>query len=156
MAWEFPNIISASLVAQLVSEGLVKYSLGNPKVEFSVPIHWFDELEIFNNIRIQDPFGMSTTGAGEQGRYYYIESLDYDFMGDKIDVVAVDLQYILRRYFILGDEGVQALNWSSAGETDRMFGYLADETGGPDSDQVLFADGEPGKALVDEGILEDY
>ncbi|MCK4759024.1 MAG: hypothetical protein KAT69_03200 [Candidatus Aminicenantes bacterium] len=150
MAWQFPNLISETLVEQLITEGLLKYSLGDPKIEFSVPIHWFDELEIFHNIRIQDPFGMSTTGAGEKGRYYYIETLSYDFMADKIDVVAVDLQYILRRYFILGDEGAQALNWSSAGESDRMYGYLCDE----DTDR--FADGEPGKALVDEGILENY
>ncbi len=156
MAWEFPNIISQSLVDQLIAEGLIKYNQGDPKIEFSVPIHWFDELEIFHNIRIQDPFGMSTTGAGEQGRYYYIETLDYDFMADKIHVVAVDLQFVLRRHFVLGDEGVQSLNWSSAGEADRMFGYLCTETGGLNSDQFLFADGEPGKALVDEGILEDY
>ena len=150
MAWQFPNIISETLIERLVAEGLLKYSLGDPKIEFSVPIHWFDELEIFHNIRIQDPFGMSTTGAGEQGRYYYIETLDYDFMNDKINVIAVDLQFILRRYFVLGDEGSLASNWSSAGESDRMFGYLCDE------DTDIFADGEPGKILVDESILEDY
>lgn len=148
--WHFPFITSSTLVDLLVAEGLQQYSYGDPKLEFSVPLHFFDELDTFYNFRWQDLLGMSTTGAGESGRYYYIESLTYDFMGDKINVVAIDLQYILRRYFVLGDETTLASNWSAAGEDDRMFGYLCDETAN------LFADGEPGKALVDEGFLEDY
>ncbi|MCK4648098.1 hypothetical protein KAT51_01100 [bacterium] len=95
--------------------------------------------------------GPSATGAGQQGRYYYIESLDYDFMGDKINVVAIDLQYMLSRHFVLGDETSLASNWSSAGEADRMFGYLCDENANPLA--WHFADGAPGKALMDEGIL---
>lgn len=152
--WQFPFIISATLVQQLIAEGLLQYSLGNPKVEFPIPLHFFDKLDIFYAFRLQDLMGLSTTGAGEQGRYYYIESLSYDFMGDKINVVGIDLQYILRRYFILGDETALASNWSSASEPDRMFGYLCDETDNPKA--WHFADGEPGKALVNEGILEDY
>jgi len=147
---QYPFIISATLVQELVTEGLIQYGRGDPKVRFPVPLHFFDELDIFYNFRLQDLMGLSSSGAGEQGRYYYIESLDYDFMGDKINVVGIDLQYILRRYFILGDETVLASNWSSAGEPDRMFGYLCDE------DILRFADGEPGKALVNEGLLEDY
>lgn len=154
--WQFPFIISASLVQTLVAEGLLQYSLGDPRVEFPVPIHFFDELDVFYNFRLQDLAGLSPTGAGEKGRYYYIESLTYDYMADQINVVAIDLQYILRRYFILGDESILASNWSAASEEDRIFGYLCDETKGPDSDQFQFDDGQPGKALVDEGILEDY
>jgi len=150
MGWQLPFIISATLVQHLVDEGLLQYSHGDPKVSFPVPLHFFDKLDIFYNFRLQDLMGLSTTGAGELGRYYYIENLDYDFMGDQIMVTAIDLQYILRRYFILGDETLLASNWSSAGEPDRMFGYLCDET------NDRFADGEPGKALIDENILEDY
>jgi len=148
--WEFPFIISSTLVDQLIKEGLIEYSHGDPKLKFTVPIHFFDEIDVFFNFRWQDLLGISSTGAGESGRYYFIESLTYDFMGDKINIVAKDLQYILRRYFILGDEGALASNWSAAGEADRMWGYLCDET----TDR--FADGDPGKALVDEGILENY
>lgn len=151
--WQFPFIISSTLVDQIVAEGLVQYSGGDQKLRFPVPIHFFDELDIFYNMRWQDLLGLSSSGAGEAGRYYYIESLDYDFPGDRINVVAIDMQYILKRYFILGDEGVIASNWSSASDTDKIFGYLCDETGGPDSDIFLFADGDTGKALVDEGIL---
>lgn len=153
---QYPFIISATLVQDLVAEGLLKYSHGNPKVTFPVPLHFFDELDTFYNFRLQDLMGLSSTGAGEAGRYYYIESLDYDFMGDRIMVTAIDLQYILRRYFILGDETTLASNWSAASEADRMYGYLCSETEGPDSDQFQFADGAPGKALVNEGLLEDY
>lgn len=153
---QYPFIIAADLIADIVAEALLKYGLGNPKVEFSVPLHFFDELDTFYNFPLQDPMGLSSTGAGEQGRWYYIESLDYDFMGDKIKVVAIDLQYILKRYFILGDEALLASNWSSASENDRIFGYLCSETEGPNSDLFQFADGAPGKALVNEGLLEDY
>lgn len=151
---QYPFIISADLVKDLVAEGLLQYSHGDPRVEFQVPLHFFDELDIFYNFRLQDLMGLSSSGSGELGRYYYIESLDYDFMGDKINVVAIDLQYILRRYFVLGDETALASNWSSVGEADRMFGYLCDETDNPKA--WHFADGAPGKALINEGILEDY
>lgn len=154
--WELPFIISSTLVDQLIAEELVQYSLGSPKLKFSVPLHFFDEIDIFHNMRWQDLMGLSSTGVGEKGRYYYIESLEYDFMGDQINVIAIDMQYILKRYFILGDETALASNWSSASESDKVFGYLCDETQGLNSDQSLFANGEPGKALVDEGILEDY
>lgn len=148
---QYPFIVSSTLIDQLATEKLTQYSHGDPKLKFSVPIHFFDELDIFYNMRWQDLMGISSTGAGEAGRYYYIESMDYDFMGDKINVVAIDLQYILRRYFILGDETALASNWSSASESDRIYGYLCDETDNPKA--WHFADGEPGKALVNEGLL---
>lgn len=147
---QYPFIVSSTLIDELIAEALSKYSLGNPKVEFSVPLHFFDKLDTFQNFRLQDLMGPSTTGAGEQGRYYYIESLEYDFMGDEIKVVAIDLQYLLSRDFVLGDETLLAANWSSASVEDRMYGYLCNETG------WMFADGEPGKALINEGLLEDY
>jgi hypothetical protein len=151
---QYPFIISATLIKDLVAEGLLKYSLGNPKIKFPVPLHFFDELDTFYNFRFQDLMGLSATGTGELGRYYYIESLTYDFMADEIQVVAIDLQYILKRYFILGDETTLASNWSSASEIDRMFGYLCDETATPVA--FHFADGAPGKALVNEGLVEGY
>jgi hypothetical protein len=151
---QYPFIISATLIQDLIAEGLLKYSLGNPTIKFPVPLHFFDELDTFYNFRLQDLMGLSASGAGELGRWYYIEHLDYDFMGDQIMVTAIDLQYILKRYFILGDETTLASNWSSASEVDRMFGFLCDETANPKA--WHFADGAPGKALVNEGLLEDY
>lgn len=146
---------SSTLVAQLVRERLQKYGYGGQILHFDLDMHWFTKLDIFHNFQYQDPLGLSSTGAGEQGRYYYVESMDYDFMAGKIRVSAIDLQFLLRQYFILGDEAALAANWSSAGEPDRMYGYLCDETLGV-SGEGEFADGEPGKILVDENILEDY
>lgn len=161
---QYPFIISASLIEQLIAEGLTQYSSGDPKVKFPVPLHFFDKLDVFYTFRLQDLMGLSATGGGEQGRYYYIEHLDYDFMGDQIMVTAIDLQYVLSRYFVLGDETALASNWSSAGPADRMFGYLCDEAQGPEpagsggqyTGTPQFADGEPGKALINEGLVEDY
>lgn len=140
--WHFPNIISATLIQKLVAEGLLKYSLGDPKLKFTVPLYLFDELDVFHTFRWQDLMGISSTGAGEAGRYYYIESMDYDFMGDQINVVAVDLQYFLGRQFLLGDETILASNWSAASEADKMFGYLCDG--------LRFDNGDPGKSLLTE------
>lgn len=146
--WEFPNIISATLIQKLVAEGLLKYSFGDPKLTFSVPLYLFDVLDIFYTFRWQDLMGLSITGVGEAGRYYYIESMDYDFMGDKMNVVAIDLQYFLRRHFLLGDETVLASNWSAASEPDKMFGYLCDG--------LRFDNGDPGKSLSNEGNVGGY
>lgn len=145
---DYPWTDSTTLIDQLALEALMKRGWGDPKLEFSIPISWIDDFDILSNFRYQNPFGLSLTGAGEQARYYYIESITYDFIGQKMDIVAVDLQFLLTAYFILGDENLLAANWATAGEPDRMFGYLCDEATGE------FADGELGKILVDENILE--
>lgn len=152
---DYPYFTSQTLVDQLVKEYLKKYNYGDQKLEITLDMSWFNKLDVFYNFRYQDPEGLSATGAGETGRYYYVENIDYDFMAGKMKVTAIDLQFLLRQYFILGDEGSLASNWSSAGEPDRMFGYLCDETLGA-SGEGEFADGEPGKILVDENILEGY
>ena len=144
---DFPWTDSATLVEWLVQEALLKRGWGDPKLHLPLPINWIDEFDVFSNFRFQDPFGLSLTGAGEQGRYYYIESITVDFMGQKLDIVAVDLQFLLSQYFVKGDETLLAANWNIAGPADRMFAYKCDETTGK------FADGEPGKILVDENIL---
>lgn len=147
---EKPWVTLKALVDQLVNEDLLKFRFGDAVVTLPLPIQFLDELDLFGNFRLQDPMGLGASGSGEVGRYYYVKKLNIDFMRGKIDVTAVDLQFLLRQYFMLGDETVQAAAWASATEADRMYGYLCDETSGQ------FADGEPGKILVDENILEDY
>lgn len=152
---DYPNFTSPTLVAQLVRERLKRLGHGMPRLEIDLDLHWFDELDVFYNFRYQDPLGLSTTGAGESGRFYYVEDLNWDYMAGKIKVTAVDLEYLLGEYFILGDEGALALNWDVAGRSDRMYGYLCDENLGA-AGAGEFDDGEPGKILIDENILEDY
>lgn len=149
-AWEFPWTDSQSMVQQRLLDELFKFGYGDQKLEFEIPLSWINDIDIFTNFRFQDPYGLSRTGAGETGRYYYVESIDYDFQAQKMKITAIDLQWLLRQYFILGDEDDLAVNWSTANESERMFGYLCDEY------EDKFADGEPGKKLVDENILESY
>ena len=139
---------SDTLVASRLVEELHRYGYGNKKITFPVSFDWFDKLDIFLNFRLENPWGISADGSGETGRYYYIEALDYDFIGNRIMVTAIDLQWLLRQYFILGDEGDHEALWDNAVESSRMYGYLANELTG------LFSDGEPGKILIDEGKLE--
>lgn len=144
---DYPHTTSQTLVDQLALETLIKRGWGDPVLEFPVPISWIDELDILSSFRFQNPFGLSLTGAGEQARYYYVISMAYDFLGEKIDIIAVDLQFLLTQYCIKGSESVLAANWNIAGQADRMFLYGCNEATGK------FDDGEPGKILVSENIF---
>jgi len=145
--WLFPWVTSASWMAQRLSEELLKLSYGNQKLLITIPLNMLNDVDIFSNFRYQDPFGLSLSGGGESGRYYYIESLSYNHEGQSIAVVAVDLQWLLRQYFILGDRDALADLWADAGEADRMFGYLCDRV------TKKFADGEPGKIVRDRNLI---
>lgn len=129
-----------AMVDQRALEELLKRGQGDLKVKFSLPMCFIDSIDIFTNFRLQDPYGLSQTGKGEQGRYYYIERLDYDFMNHQINVTAVDLQYLLRQCIILGPCTIEE-NWMLATESERMYGYLCDCT------TDAFPDGEPCKML---------
>lgn len=146
--WSFPWTTSESMVSQRMTEELLKRGFGDPKVEFPVSMKKFvDTLDIFSNFRLQDPWGLSKTGEGERGRYYYVESLSYDPQNEKIDVVGIDMQWLLRQYFIFGDRNALPHLWANSEEADRMFGYFCNrETG-------LFADLEPGKFWADRKTI---
>lgn len=142
--WDLPWTDSDVLVNRRVVEELLKRSYGEPKIEFTIPINWVDEFDIFTNLRYQDPFGVHPTGLGEYGRYYYVESLTYDFLRGTITVSAVDLQFILRQCMILSDCSdfpPANFDWPSASQEERMFAYIGDC--GTES----FSDGEPLKKL---------
>jgi hypothetical protein len=140
---ELPWTTLPAMVDRRLSEELLKLGYGDRKVSFSVPLSWLDDLDLFANIRLQDPFGSDAGGVGEMGHYVYVESMAVDIQGNKIDVVARDYQWVLRAYLVLGDRGSIADNWATADESDRMFAYLCDRTTG------YFADGQPGKILAD-------
>jgi len=130
-----------TMVDQRALEELLKRGRGNPKVEFSLSMCFIDSIDIFTNFRLQDPFGVSQAGTGELGRYYYIERLDYDFMNHRINVKAVDMQYLLSQCIILGVCADIPPDWPDADEGQRMFGYLCDCA------TDAFPDGEPCKML---------
>lgn len=136
--WDFAWTYSEVLIAERINEELLKRGQGDLKVEFSLPINWIDEFDIFTNLRLQEPFGLDSRSIppverGEQGRYYYIESLTYDWMNQKINVVAVDLQFILRQIMVVADcaavvAGTMADKWENASESDKMYAYVGDCT----------------------------
>lgn len=144
---DFPWITLNALADQRALEELLKRGQGDLKVKFPLPLRWFGQLDALSNFRLQDTFGLSTSGAGEVGRYYSVESITYDLLEGKLDIIAADMQWLLRQYCVAGDEDALATNWSSAGEADRMYCYACNELSGD------FADGELGKILVDESLL---
>lgn len=141
--YDIPWVISSVFIDEWITDDLLKYGDGNLKAIFSIPMKWIDEIDLMSNLRLQDPFGLGE--GGERGRYYYIESLTYDFMNDKIDIVAIDMYYILKKCFILGDCDEIPAAWEDATYDQRMYGYLcACESGG---DGMFPSDGEPCKVL---------
>ncbi len=145
--WDMPWTYSETLIAERINEELLKRGQGDLKVEFSLPINWIEEFDIFTNFRLQEPFGLDGRSIppaerGERGRYYYIESLTYDWMNQKINVVAVDLQFILRQIMLVAHcDDIVNDKWADASETERMYAYVGDCT------TESFADGSPLKRV---------
>ena len=147
--WVFPCITSDSLAEQRILEDLLKLAFGDRRIKFSIPLEYINQIEVFDNFRLQDPYGLSWTKSGEIGRYYYVLSLTYDWQGNKIDIEGADLQWLLQQYFIFGDEDAMPEEWPDARPTSyAMYGYLCDE------DTFQFSDGTPGKILIDENLVD--
>lgn len=92
--WDLPWTDSDTLAISRLDEELDKRYLGDRTVSFSVPINWIDELDIFDNFRLQDPFAPDALGIGDYGRYYYVESITYDFMQSRIVINGIDLDFL--------------------------------------------------------------
>jgi len=146
--WEYPYITSEDFCEQRVLEDLLKFAYGDKYVTFQLPLEMIGDIDIFDNFQLQDPYGLSSTGSGEIGRYYYVVSLTYDYQNSTIGVIAIDLQWLLQQYFVFGDENEMPDLWENAGDYYRLYGYLCDEDTGE------FSDGFRGKVLIDENLLE--
>lgn len=144
---DFPWTSSSAWAAKRAEEEMQKWGYGSPDIKFGLPVAWIDDVDVMTDFRLQDPFGTSLTGSGEYGRYCYVSSLTLDVSGMKLDIIAKDLNWLLRQYLILGDESDLPANWAAATDEQRIFAYLCDEVTG------RFADGEPGKKLVDENMV---
>jgi len=139
-----PNCTNVDFAYTRTAEELLKRGYGNQKINIRLPIEWIFLLDVFDNFRFQDPYGINVLGLGDQARYFYAESTDVDPLQFALNVEGIDLQYLLRMYCVLGDENVLADNWATASEFDRLYSYLADET------NDHFADGQPGKMKMNE------
>lgn len=150
--WNFAWTYSEVLIADRITEELLKRGQGDFKVAFTLPMNWITAFDILTNLRLQEPFGIDGTTnppeeRGEVGRYYYIESLTYDWMNQKLSVVAVDLQFLLRQIMIVAHCGDVAETWANASETDKMYAYV----GNCDADSFE-SDGSPLKRVAPCGV----
>lgn len=145
-SWTFPWTMDEGLVDMRTEEELLKHGFGDLRLKLTVSIEHLDELEVLQNFAFQDPFALNLLGAGEPAKLYYAERLTIDLMAGTIGIEGIDMQWILRQYFILGDELAIAENWSTATEANKIYGYLCDEV------TWEFADGEPGKIMMDENL----
>ncbi|NIO42653.1 MAG: hypothetical protein GTO41_22415 [Burkholderiales bacterium] len=142
--WEMPWTDSIVLVTERINEEFIKRGQGDLRVHITIPMNWIDEFDIFSNfrLRLQDPFGLSADGSGEIGRYYYIESLTYDFMNQRIAIVGIDLQFILRQIMIVAHCGDVADSWATASEFEKLYAYVGSCA------TESFANGDPLKRVA--------
>jgi len=144
---EMKWITNSALAGKMITDTLFKRGSGQKTFKFDVHLINLTGLDIYTNFRLQDPFGISSSGKGYVGRYCYIEGIDYDWPGNKMSIIAQDLGYLLRAYLMLGSEDDHQDNWSSASDEDKTFAYLCLEATGK------FANGEKGKKLVSESYM---
>lgn len=133
--WKFPWTNDANLVSDRVGDELLKRGYGVKEIHFQLAINWIFELDIFDNFIYQNPFAPTLSGGGEQQRYYYVKSLSYNFVDNTIQVIGIDLHFLLRQCMIIGVCADMAENWNDATEAMRMFGYICDcDSGFPDGE----------------------
>lgn len=145
MPQEFHWITSVSLVEQREAEELAKRGEGDRKIVIEVPLYWIGTFDIFSDFRLQDPYEIGATEILWSGdRYYFIESISYNFDGNKLIITAIDLQWLMSQYMIFGDEDELTDNWADASGSDKKYFYGCDEVTGK------FANGESGKIAGSE------
>ena len=140
--WEFPWTTSKSVAGMRAWEEIIKREDGDRKIEFIIPMSWVDRVDVFSDFQLQDPYAISVDGSGERAHYYFVESIQYDFGKEQLKITAIDLGWLQRVEFILGDEDTDPLNWEDADEEKRTRAYLPDERTG------RFQDGRRGKRIT--------
>lgn len=114
---------------------------GDKKIEFEVPMSWVDRFDVFTTFKLQDLFAISADGTGDTGRYYFIESIAYDFANERLKIVAIDLQWLLELQAILGSEDELPGNWEDTTEDEKLYFYV------PSERDSRFRDGRDGKRV---------
>jgi len=122
--WEYPCVSCEDFAVLRAGEDLQRLAYGNRVVSFTLPIDFIDELEIFDTFVLQDTFGLSPTGQGEEQHYYYVTSLTYDFQNMTIGVKASDLQWLVGQCFIIGRCDDLEHNYEDASQWMKVFGYV--------------------------------
>lgn len=140
-SWDYPWISSAAYAAARMGEDMRRLAYGHRTVSFDLPLEFIERLDIFDNFRLQDPFDIHPTGAGNEGHYYYVTSLNYDFQNQKLGVVAEDLQWLMARCSIIGKCAELNGNYNTASEWQRTFSYIGRCA------QGTFANGDPNKKI---------
>lgn len=138
---KFPWTDLEDVVVTRLGEELSKRAYGDKKCVFPIPIDWIDDLDILTNFKLQDRFGLNPTGAGEEFHYYYPDSIAIDWRGAKLDVNAVDLQWLVGQCMIIGKRAELVRNYNDASEWQKIFGYIGRCV------QGTFENGDPNKQI---------
>ncbi len=114
-----------SIVIGRIGEELLKKGHGYKKASFAISTNWLNDIDILDNFQLQDLFALDIDGEGDEGHYYYIESMGIDLVNCKIDILAPDLQWLVRQCMIIGKCSELAEQWPDASDWMRLYGYVA-------------------------------
>jgi len=142
---KFPWTTSADLVSHRMADILDERSFGENPILIKIPMSMINDVELGKVFRFQDPFGLSADGEGEKGHYYFITGISYNWDDETIEITGRDLQWLVARYFVLGDRDVEPADFLNAGN-NSMYGYLCDR------DTGKFTNGKPGKMLINRDL----
>jgi len=142
---KFPWTTSAGLVSHRMADILDERSFGENPILVKIPMEMINDVELGKVFRFQDPYGLSADGEGEKGHYYFITGISYNWDEEIIEITGRDLQWLVARYFVLGDRDVEPADFLNAGN-NSMYGYLCDR------DTGKFTNGKPGKMLIDRDL----
>jgi hypothetical protein len=60
-----------------------------------LPLEFYDQIELLDNVMLQDIYGVEQSGLGEVGHYAFIERIELDLQNRRLTVYCADLQYLL-------------------------------------------------------------
>jgi hypothetical protein len=113
----------------------------NPKrsAEVSIPLTEFIGVDIADIIEIKHP-----NAIDDKKRKYQVRRVDIDFLGDLVQVEAIDITTLTGGMFVLGDRDDPSLSskWVEEDDYSRQYGYLADR-----ADNYFGNDTDYGKVL---------
>lgn len=139
--WQFPWTTSKSMAQRRLRDELLRISYGDKKISFPIAVQWIDQIQVFDNFRYQDEFGINITGEGRVGQYFYCEEKTLNFGNRQIDIIGADLEWLIRQCFILGERHAPRLLFPAASVTQRLYGFLCNRL------TKRFSNGWPGKKL---------
>ena len=121
----FDWIRDTATVNDIIQRYLLRYSYPVINVNFKAPLVALTN-DLADFIKVTHFAG--TGSSGFDGRLFEIIRLDPNMDNLSVSVTGIDSQTWVQHGFFLGDGAVIEDDWGNASDSDKLYGYLADET----------------------------